>query len=58
MDAHDSVARIELPGEETLLLQALEIVARFSSQTLDLFGEFLRHLFAGPLFGGHLEHCL
>ena len=56
MDADDGVARVELPGEQALLFQALKDATDLRRQTPDLVLEFRRHLVPGALFGSHLQH--
>ena len=58
VDADDGVAGVELPGEQPLLLQALEDPADLGRQPLDLFRQLLGHLVAAGLLGGHVEQHL
>ncbi len=55
MDADDSIACIELTGEEALLLQPLQVVADFFGKTISLFFQFLWDRLAPALLGRHLR---
>ena len=58
MNTDDGIARIELSGEETLLLESFQVVTDLFGKTSSLFFQFRGYRLAVALLGRHLKHRL